>query len=151
LGVALSKWPPFIAMSSNSDQPKDGRMIRIRKTLQAIGRDLHVIRNYTTKRVPRQYQKEFQQQIQRAFEAGIAYGEVQNIPQNFPVDEAGMLQIGPSLRDHILESRKVYSDVDQLREVVADIFNEKTEEQIRKFMQPREEKVSGTESFDIAV
>ncbi|PIR54555.1 hypothetical protein COU75_00240 [Candidatus Peregrinibacteria bacterium CG10_big_fil_rev_8_21_14_0_10_42_8] len=136
-------------MNPNTEHPKDGRMMRIRKTLQSIGRDLHIIRNYSQKRVPRQYQKEFQQQIQRAFEAGIAYGEVQNIPQDFPVDEQGMLQIGPLLRDHILESRKVYADVDQLRGVVADIFNEKTEEQIRKFMRVHEERLSGTESVDI--
>lgn len=138
-------------MNQSSEPPKDGRMIRIRKTLRAIGRDLHVIRDYSQKRVPQQYQEEFQQQIQRAFEAGIAYGEVQNIPQVFPVDSEGMLQIGPLLRDHILESRQVYADVDQLREVVADIFNEKTEAQIRKFMQPHDVKVSGTKSTDIAV
>jgi|GEM_PF-1043521 len=138
-------------MPQDSGHPKDGRMMRIRKTLSGIGRDLHIIRNYTRKRVPQQYQKEFQQQIQRAFEAGIAYGEVQNIPQDFPVDEQGMLQIGPLLRDHILESRKVYADVDQLRGVVADIFNEKTEEQIRKFMRNNEEKVSRTGSVDISI
>jgi hypothetical protein len=138
-------------MDPNMDHPKDGRMMRIRKKLRAIGRDLHVIRNYSRKRVPQQYQREFQQQIQRAFEAGIAYGEVQNIPQDFPVDETGMLQIGPLLRDHILESRKVYADVDELREVVADIFHEKTEEQILKIMKRDEEKVSGTDVTGITI
>ena len=92
------------------------------------------------RRVPKEYQWEFQQQIQRAFNAGMAYSEVQNIPQDFPVSEEGMLQIGPILRDHIMESRKIYADVDELRGVVTDIFHDKTEEQIRRIMRQSTEK-----------
>ncbi len=138
-------------MPPSIDPPKDGRMRRIRKKLRAVGRDLHTIRSYMRHRVPQQYQKEFQQQIQRAFEAGIAYGEVQNIPQDFPVDEQGMLLIGPLLRKHILESRKIYANVDELREVAADIFNEKTEDQLRKIMREAEEKVSLSDASDITI
>ena len=92
------------------------------------------------RRVPKEYQREFQQQIQRAFNAGMAYSEVQNIPQDFPVSEEGMLQIGPTLRNHIMESRKIYAEVDDLRSVVTDIFHDKTQEHIVKIMRQDTEK-----------
>jgi len=115
-------------------------MKRIRNKLWKIARDLHRIRSYTRRRVPKEYQQEFQQQIQRAFNAGVAYSEVQNIPQDFPVSEEGMLQIGPILREHIMESRKIYTEVDDLRGVVTDIFHKKTEEHIHRIMRERTEK-----------
>jgi len=127
-------------MSLKNQSPKDGRMKRIRNKLWKIARDLHRIRSYTRRRVPKEYQQEFQQQIQRAFNAGVAYSEVQNIPQDFPVSEEGMLQIGPILREHIMESRKIYTEVDDLRGVVTDIFHKKTEEHIHRIMRERTEK-----------
>lgn len=132
------------------ESPKDGRMDEIRKKLQGIGQDLHALREFIEHQVPQKQRRAVQKEIQRAFEAGIAYSEVQNVPDAFPVTEEGMLKIGPELRNHILESRKVYSDVDQLREVVADIFHEKTEEQLRKIMRRQERRTSGTGATEIA-
>lgn len=138
-------------MPPSQEPPKDGRMDEVRKKLQEIGQDLQGLRVYLESHVPRKYQRDFQCQIQRAFNAGMAYNEVQNIPQSLPVDEQGMLKIGPLLREHILETRKVYADVDELRAIVAQIFNEKSEEQILKFNRRNERKTSGSDATQIAV
>jgi hypothetical protein len=134
---------------AHQDQPKDCRMVHIRKKLRRIGRDLTILRYYLKDHVPHDRQKEFKQQLQRAFDAGRTFSEVQDIPQSLPVGEDGLLQIGPELRYHILETRKIYGEVDQLRELVADIFDEKSEEMIRKIFHEQEEKTTGTESVEI--
>jgi hypothetical protein len=138
-------------MNPSEKNPKDQRMRSLRKKIRHIGRDLSILRHYLKDRVPYKHQREFQQQLQRAFDAGRAYSEVQNTPQSLPVDEKGQLRIGPALRYHILETRKVYGDVDQLREIVADLFDEKSEKMLNKLLQEQEEQLSGTGTTEIEV
>mgnify|MGYP006865028093 CR=1 FL=1 len=121
----------------------------MRKKLRRIGRDLTILRYYLKDRVPHDQRKEFQRQLQRAFDAGREFSEVQNIPQPLPVDDVGMLQIGPELKHHILETRKIYGEVDRLREVVANIFDEKSEEMLKVLLREQEEKTTGTQSVEI--
>lgn len=130
--------------------PKDQRIAKMRRKLRRIGQDLSILRHYLKDRVPHDHQKEFQRQLQRAFDAGRAFSEVQNLPQSPPISAQGMLQIGPELRRHILEVRSVYSDVDRLRDIVTDIFDEQSEDMLRKLLREQEETASGTGVTEIS-
>ncbi|MDA0375693.1 MAG: hypothetical protein O3A80_00070 [bacterium] len=132
-------------------QPKDSRMRQVRKKLRGIARDLAILRYYLKDRVPHDQQKEFKYQLQRAFDAGRAFSEVQNIPSVPPVDEEGMIKIGPELRDHILEMRQIYYEVDQLREIVANIFDKHSQSMLKNLLYEQEEKRTGTEFAEIEV
>lgn len=119
--------------------------------MRRIGRDLAILRYYIKDRVPRESQKEFKYQLQRAFDAGRAFSEVQNIPAVPPIDDEGMMKIGPELKKHILETRQIYSEVDQLREIVADIFDKKSQHMLRDLLHDQEERTTGTEFAEIEV
>lgn len=126
-------------------------MRQVRKKLRGIARDLAILRYYLKDRVPHDQQKEFKYQLQRAFDAGRAFSEVQNIPSVPPVDEEGMIKIGPELRDHILEMRQIYYEVDQLREIVANIFDKHSQSMLKNLLYEQEEKRTGTEFAEIEV
>lgn len=136
-------------MSPSDKSPKDHRIRKTRKKLRKIGQDLVLLRHYLQDRVPHDYQREFQDQLQRAFDAGRAFSEVQNIPQSPPISDEGMISIGPELREHILEVRKVYSEVDQLRDLVANIFDEKAEAMLRKLLREQEERTTISDSVEM--
>jgi len=126
-------------------------MRQMRKKLRRIGRDLSILRYYITDRVPHEQQKEFKRQLQLAFDAGRAFSEIQNIPTQTPVDDEGILKIGPELKTHILETRQIYSEVDQLREIVSDIFHDQSFAKLKQLIHDQEEKASGTRTAKIEI
>lgn len=94
--------------------------------------------------VPKPMQAEVQKALRQAFEVGCDFQQLQSLPLRPPVDEQGMLKMGPALRDHILETRKIYGDVDQLREIVADLFDEKSSELLKRLVREQGEQMTGT-------
>lgn len=98
---------------------------------------------------PADIRAELQRQLQKAFEAGCLYSELQSIPQSMPISDDGSIAIGPALRYHIMETRKVYRDVEQLREIVASIFDKKSQDMLRAIMRAQEERMSGTEGVEL--
>ncbi len=137
-------------MTFFAPQPKDRRMRRIRKKIRRIGKDLSSMKVFLDK-LPEEMRGDVQRQLQRAFEAGCSYSELQNIPQHPPVDEAGVIRIGPELRYHILETRKVYGDVENLREIVVDIFDRKSQDMLRDLVREDEEQRSDTAAAEIQI
>lgn len=135
-------------MVPTDPQPKDRRARKIRKKIRKVGKDLTALQEFL-EGLPADIKYDVQRQLQRAFEAGCAYSEIQNVPQTMPVDEHGMIQIGPALRYHIMETRKVYSDIDQLREIVSNIFDKTSQEMLRRIMRSEEEATSGTQAVEI--
>lgn len=123
-------------------------MRKVRKKIRKVGKDLQKIHHFL-EGLPQPIQAEVQRELQRAFEAGCAYKELESMPNELPVSEDGVLQIGPALRYHILETRKIYGQVDQLREVVADIFEKKSEEMLHRLLREQVETATGSEVVDI--
>ena len=123
-------------------------MGKIRKKISKVGKDLTEMQEFL-EGYPADIRAELQRQLQKAFEAGCMYNELQNIPQSLPVDEAGAIVIGPALRYHIMETRRIYQDVDQLREIVATIFDKKSQDMLRAIMRAQEERMSGTEGVQL--
>ncbi len=135
-------------MVPNASQPKDRRARKIRKQIRKVGKDLTALQEFL-EGLPADIRGDVQRQMQKAFEAGCTYSELQNVPQSMPVDDKGMVQIGPALRYHIMETRKVYADIDQLREIVNNIFDQKSQDMLRKIIREQAEKETGSLVVDI--
>lgn len=135
-------------MQESEQNPKDNRVRKIRKDIRKVGRELEAIRAYVDA-LPEPFREDVKRQMLRAFEAGRAFSALENVPEKPPVDESGMLRIGPALREHILETRKVYADLGDLRDVAAGIFEKSSEDLLREIV--REETVSGTDIMHITV
>ncbi len=135
-------------MTSSDQPPKDRRSRKIRRKIRKVGQDLTSLHEFL-EGLPAEIKFDVQQQLQKAFEAGCTFSEIQNVPSELPLDENGIIHIGPALRYHIMEARKVYSDVDQLREIVANIFDQKSQDMLRRIMREQEETTSGTGVVDI--
>ena len=144
MGAPLTSMPLF------APQPKDRRMRRIRKKIRRVSKDLSKMQNFLDE-LPEEIRGDVQRQLQRAFEAGCSYSELQNIPQNLPVSDEGVIRIGASLRYHIMETRKVYGDVENLRGIVADIFDKKSQDMLRDLARADEEKRSDTAAAEIQI
>lgn len=135
---------------ADAQPPKDRRMRQMKRKIKKVGQDLTTI-NLFLQGLPKEIRDDVQQQLQRAFEAGAVFQEIQSMPQQLPMDAEGMIRIGPALRHHILETRKIYTEVDQLREIVSDIFEEKSQELLHKIVRDQEESTSITETTEITV
>jgi hypothetical protein len=122
----------------------------IRKKIRRVGKDLSSMKIFLDA-LPSEIREDVKRQLQTAFEAGCAYSELQNIPQHLPVDDAGIIRIGPALKYHIMETRKVYGDVENLREIVADIFDKKSQELLRDLVRGHEEKKSDTNATQFSL
>lgn len=137
-------------MVPQAPQPKDRRARKIRKQIRKIGKDLTELQEFL-EGLPAEIRDNAKRQLQKAFEAGCTFSEIQNMPQSLPIDEQGMVQIGPALRYHIMQTRKVYADIDQLREIVSNIFDQKSQQMLRKIMRQQEDVRSGSEAIDIVI
>lgn len=135
-------------MMSNGQHPKDRRSRKIRKKIRKIGKDLTSLHEFLNG-LPAEIKSDVQHQLQKAFEAGCTFNEIQSVPSALPLDENGLLQIGPALRYHIMEARKVYGDVDLLREIVANIFDQKSQDMLKKIMRESEEVTTTTQAANI--
>ena len=147
-GLSLNMPLPSHSCMPKSSGSEDRRMRKIRKKIQKVGKDLSKIHRFLED-LPDPIRMEVQRELQRAFEAGCAYVELQNLPSSMPIADDGNLQIGPELRYHILMTRKVYGDIDQLREIVADIFEEKSMKMLKKLLREQQETATSTEVTEI--
>lgn len=141
---------PTTFMIQFPDQPKDSRMRRIRKKIGTITKRLRKMRRFIDG-LPEDLQTEVQRQLQAAFEAGQAFSEIDALPQTLPVDVDGELRIGPALRFHIMQTRKVYRDVDELRSIVQKIFDDASQKRLTEIMREQEERSSGTDVTNITI
>ncbi len=101
--------------------------------------------------LPAEIRGDVQRQLQEAFEAGQTYNELQNLPQTLPFDKEGAIRIGPALRFHIMQTRKVYRDVDELREIVQRIFDDASQKRLTEIMREQEDSATGTDTTDITI
>lgn len=131
-------------------QPQDGRMRKMRKKIASVAKKLRRMRKYLDT-LPEEIREDMQRQLQAAFEAGQEFSEIDNLPNSAPIDEDGQMRIGPALRFHIMQTRKVYRDVDELRDIVYKIFDEASQRRLVQIMKEQEEKSSGTRATDITI
>lgn len=87
--------------------------------------------------------------LRHAFDAGRTFHELEHIPAEPPFGLDGQLKLGPILREHVLQARKVYAHIGQLREIIADLLDEDAET-LLKAIQPPEKTSSGTASTELA-
>ncbi|MCA9371172.1 MAG: hypothetical protein KC680_04395 [Candidatus Peregrinibacteria bacterium] len=127
---------------------RDLRTRKIRKKIRKVGKDLSSLQEFL-EGLPADIRTDVQRQLQKAFEAGCAYSEIQHVPSAMPVDEQGIVQIGPALRYHIMQMRKVYGDIEQLREIVANIFDQKSQEMLRRIIREQEESVNSSNTAQL--
>lgn len=125
-------------------------MRKVRKKIKTVSKELQSIQVFL-RTLPDPLQEDVKKELQKAFELGCVFSELQHLPHTPPLDGDGTLKLGPALRYHILETRKVYSEVWKLRSVVEDIFNEKSEVILRGILRENQEVTSGTEVTEISV
>lgn len=125
-------------------------MRTIRKRIRKVGKDLESIHR-TIDDLPDPIRGQMKVQIQKAFEAGQVFHELQHVPDAPPIDETGALRIGPALMHHVLTMRKVYSDLNDLKDIVADIFEEHSQSVLRSIVREDRQVVSGTEVAEITI
>lgn len=116
-------------------------MKKIRKRIGKVGQNLDSIRQFV-EGLPDPIRDDVKDQILLAFQAGQELSRLDSVPDTPPVDTEGMLRIGPALRDHILATRRVYGDLQDLREAAERIFDLETARLLEGIV--REEGVSAT-------
>ena len=67
---------------------------------------------------------EAKQALKCAFEAGQTYCELKNMPRNDSLPHDMSVKVGPELRQHILRARKVFGEINELKEILDDLFEE---------------------------
>lgn len=128
-------------MQENIEPPQDQRMKHVRKRIGKVGQNLHAIRQYVDG-LPDPLRAEVKDQILLAFQAGQELSRLDSVPDTPPVDAEGVLRVGPALRDHILATRRVYGELQDLREAAERIFDIETARLLEGIV--REERVSAT-------
>jgi hypothetical protein len=142
-------FPPRTMMNSASSD--DMRISEIKGKITTVEGDLEVLYGFVD-RLPQHYQTSARAALRRAVSVGRTMEGLHRLPADPPVLEDGSILLGPELRRHILETRKVYSAVEDLQQTITDIFDAKSQEQLRSILRNERDSNSATASteFDIA-
>lgn len=114
--------------------------------------DLEVLYGFVD-RLPHQYQTAARAALRRAVSVGRVMEDLQRLPADPPLTSEGLLLLGPQLRHHILETRKIYAAVEELHTIVTSIFDAKSQDHLRSILRSERDSNSATSSteFDIAL
>lgn len=129
----------------------DVRMNEIKGKITILEGDLEILYGFVD-HLPDQYQLAARAALRRAVEVGRGIGDLERLPASPPVDEEGMLVLGPELRHHILETRRVYADIDDLSTTIDEMFSGTSREHLRSILRRERGSNTGTSTtaFDIA-
>ncbi|PIR52642.1 hypothetical protein COU76_05240 [Candidatus Peregrinibacteria bacterium CG10_big_fil_rev_8_21_14_0_10_49_10] len=117
----------------------DARIRQIRGKMQSVEGDLAELFAYMDD-LPGHQQEQAREALQRAFEMGISLSDLDRMPGAPLLGEQEMHLLGPELRRHILETRKVYQEIAELKQVARHMFGRKTLQHLRRFLKRRRER-----------
>jgi len=129
----------------------DMRMNEIKGKITTVEGDLEVLYGFVD-RLPQQHQTAARAALRRAVNIGRTMEDLQRLPADPPLNSEGLMLLGPELRHHILETRRIYSAVEDLEQTVTDIFSAQSQEHLRSILRSERDSTSSTSStaFDIA-
>lgn len=111
---------------------QDQRQRTVSTKVQRAERTLRRVTRYLS-RQPRWQRSEAQHVIREAYEMGRAMGDLERLPHS-PV---AAMEIGPlfgdDLKNHILQTRRIYADIEDLEKQVDGLFEQKQTEMLLAF------------------
>jgi len=89
--------------------------------------------------------------LRRAFDMGRSMNDLDRLPAAPPVDDDGTLLLGPELRHHINEIRKVYREIADLKSSVESIFSQHKFNHLHSILRRERRSNTDTSSTEIDI
>lgn len=139
--------PDMVSFSSSEDM----RLQKIKGKITGLEGDLEHLFGYVDS-LSGTDQSGARSALRRAFNMGRSMSDFDHIPAAPPIGEGGELLLGPQLRHHIVEMRKVYRDIADLRNTIEGVFGSASYNHLHSVLRRERKSNTGTSitEFDIA-
>ena len=142
---------PFRSDMISFSSSEDMRMQQIRGEITDLEGDIEHLYGYVDT-LPGTQQLAARAALRKAFDVGRSISTLDRFPSTPPIEENESQLLGPNLKNHIIEMRKVYGDIADLRRTIEGIFGNASLNYLHSTMRKERKNNTGTSvtQFDIA-
>lgn len=125
-------------------------MQQIKGKITGLEGDLEHLFGYVDS-LPGAEQREARVALRRAFDMGRSISDLDRVPATPPIGENEVPLLGPELRHHVMQMRKVYGDIDDVRQMIESMFGDVSLNHLHAALRKERKSTTGTATTEFGV